>query len=122
MRRSQPWLVIGIFFFVGCGAVPPAAETGPSLATAVSDNRQYVATVTAVGDKYALLLDGDVILGLDAIPTELEFSPTNDALLVVVSGDLYRYDIPARQATRLYEGVLSAEFSPSGQDIDYVDI
>ncbi|EKD79181.1 MAG: hypothetical protein ACD_41C00142G0003 [uncultured bacterium] len=122
MIRSQPWLVIGIIFFGGCGAVQPAVETRPSLATAVSDNRQYVATVTVVGEKYALLLDGDVILGLDAIPTELEFSPTNDALLVVVSGDLYRYDIPARQATRLYEGVLSAEFSPSGQDIDYVDI
>lgn len=107
-----------VVLLLGCETV---SQTIPSvsLLTAVSDDRQYVASVVAVTDKYALLLNDVVILPLTAIPTDIQFSPTNTALLIVVNGDLYRYDIPARSAKRLYEGVSSAEFSPSGQDIYY---
>lgn len=112
------WLLAVVVLLLGCTTVAPTIPP-TSLLTAVSDDRQYVATVEAVADKYALLLNDVAILPLTALPSAVQFSPTNDALLVIVNGELYRYDIPTRTATRLYEGVLTAEWSPSGQDIMY---
>lgn len=116
MRLGPWWLLVGTIVVSGC--VAPASPPTTVL-TVVSADRQTVATVEAVGEKYVLRVVDEAVLAFDNMPTEVEFSPTGEALLVIVNGELYRYDRAARQATRLYEGVITAEFSPSGQDINY---
>lgn len=116
MTLSPGWLLWGVTLFVGCTAAPTQSVV---MMTIVSDDRDTVATVEAVDDKYVLWVQDEAVLAFDALPTAVEFSPTGEALLVIVNGELYRYDRAARQATRLYEGVITAEFSPSGQDINY---
>lgn len=120
--RRYPYLFIlalGWLTLTGCVTTSAAPTQSASVLTAVSPDRLTVAEVVPVGDQYILRLDDQSILPLAALPTWLEFSPANDAVGLIVNGDLYRYDTATHTATRLYEGVATAEFSASGAEITY---
>lgn len=111
---------------VGNDAVNISQSSDDHFAPVWFPNEVEVAYGVVIDDYYELWNQdiqtgsSEFLVGTKELPHDLQVSPNNQYLMYFEADNLYMLDIEQKTRTRLYEGAISADWSPDGKQIVYL--